>query len=462
MVCSHPSRRLSSNHLNISMPSSPPAEAQHFRGNTLTPESPRPLHVPEPSNIPVLEKQIDPVFNLMSTHMDHPHALRDLTAMDHEMMSNKSSAHRNTSHVTEEEGDGLRYDPKADDFYGESRSSDGDPMSWNMSNVKAEAYQSDSSLIQNHTSLQADQPSTSIASNETIPTTTETNSNLVPSSLPFSQDTSQHPSDSYEPFQKPPTTNGQTIVPTDHERDEKMDIRGADDEDIANGGVNYQTLLDSISPSSVPASQLRDISITSPDSSADTNEIPVPSSANLPATNLPAPAGLPPRPPPQEKPAIHPNYMPGEDIRSYHYPHVHHAGNNPNHPSQPSNSYRPSQNLAPSQGASGAPGTSSAQNGLPPPPMATFQQPPRTNEPAQPSPTTQQIQQKDTNGTNSAKASIPGSASDRGTNWGNDIERIYDQFVNDERVYTAEGTWDKFPPGSRLFVGMHSTRVPSL
>jgi hypothetical protein len=46
----------------------PPDEALHFRGKTLTPESPRPLHIPEPANIPVLENQMDPVFNDTSTY----------------------------------------------------------------------------------------------------------------------------------------------------------------------------------------------------------------------------------------------------------------------------------------------------------------------------------------------------------------------------------------------------------
>lgn len=50
------------------MTSNSPDEAIHFRGKTLTPESPRPLHIPEPSNIPVLKNQMDPVFNDTSTY----------------------------------------------------------------------------------------------------------------------------------------------------------------------------------------------------------------------------------------------------------------------------------------------------------------------------------------------------------------------------------------------------------
>jgi hypothetical protein len=58
------------------MTSNSPDEAIHFRGKTLTPESPRPLHIPEPSNIPVLENQMDPVFNDTSTY-DKPSTYQD-------------------------------------------------------------------------------------------------------------------------------------------------------------------------------------------------------------------------------------------------------------------------------------------------------------------------------------------------------------------------------------------------
>src|SRR5689334_21853062 len=50
---------------------SPPPEAQRF-GRSQTPESPRPVHIPEPSNIPVLQNQMDPVFNDTSTYNIRP------------------------------------------------------------------------------------------------------------------------------------------------------------------------------------------------------------------------------------------------------------------------------------------------------------------------------------------------------------------------------------------------------
>lgn len=58
------------------MTSNSPDEAIHFRGKTLTPESPRPLHIPEPSNIPVLKNQMDPVFNDTSTY-ENPSIYQD-------------------------------------------------------------------------------------------------------------------------------------------------------------------------------------------------------------------------------------------------------------------------------------------------------------------------------------------------------------------------------------------------
>ena len=443
------------------MQSSFQAEAQLFRGKSLTPESPRPLHIPEPSTIPVLQNQIDPLFNLMSTHMEPPHALRDLTAMDHETARNNASAGEPES-ITISHGDGndVDYDIKVEDFYGDTRSSEGDPASMDLNGVEAKQNQSDSSLIQNHTSLQADRPFTSIAFHDTLPTTTQPNFEYIPSSHSHSKVSPQHLTDTYEPFHIHSNINSQASGPPAYETDEtNIKIGGQDDETVENGGVNYQTLLDNISQSSASDALAIDASLPQSELPTGTTDIPIPSSANLPATNLPAPAGLPPRPPPQEKPAIHPNYMPGEDIRSYHFPHVHHAGAHSNLPPQPSNSYRPVPPVpgyatATPVGASGAPGTSSAHNGLPPPPMATFQQSTRVGDQPQASPTAQQFQ-KDMTGRSGTKAGAAADTSDRAGRWAPEVERMYDDFLSDERVYTAEGTWDRFPPGSRLFVGKH-------
>ena len=387
--------------------------------------------------------------------MEPPHALRDLTAMDHNMTHGAvPTAETMASRADTVNEDNADYDPIAEDFYGSARSEDGDAMSWGMNDIKSEQTQSDSSLNQTHTSLLADQHSTSMASYDTLPTTTQNISEPLPSSISLSTDSSQHFSESYEPSQTTPTTNGHNTSPTRHDANEANPKTGEyGDETVANGGVNYQTLLDNISPSTASAPKPGDLSITTLDPLKETTDNPTPATATFPLS-APALAGLPPRPPPQEKPAIHPNYTPGEDIRSYHYPHNNHTGTHTTHTAQPNNSYRPSQPFAPSVVASGAPGTSAAHNGLPPPPMATFQQPTRPADQMQSSPVNQQNNQRNISGRNGTKNASFANAPDGDVRFSPEVERLYDAFLSDERIYTAEGTWDRFPAGSRLFVGM--------
>ena len=37
--------------------------------------------------------------------------------------------------------------------------------------------------------------------------------------------------------------------------------------------------------------------------------------------------------------------------------------------------------------------------------------------------------------------------------WAPEVQRLYDEFIQEERRYVNEGRWDLFPAGSRLFVG---------
>lgn len=69
------------------MSDSPVEEAPVYHRKSLTPESPRPLHAPSPANIPILDHQIEPIFNLISSHTLPPYAARDLTHMDHELVN---------------------------------------------------------------------------------------------------------------------------------------------------------------------------------------------------------------------------------------------------------------------------------------------------------------------------------------------------------------------------------------
>jgi hypothetical protein len=48
---------------------------------------------------------------------------------------------------------------------------------------------------------------------------------------------------------------------------------------------------------------------------------------------------------------------------------------------------------------------------------------------------------------------IPGTTDDYDMSWTPAIQKLYDEFLVDERMYVSEDLWDKFPAGSRLFIG---------
>ena len=444
------------------MTSSLPSDALHFRGETLTPESPRPVHIPEPSNIPVLEKQIDPIFNLMSTHLESPHALRDLTAMDYELARHKPSVqHMAATSNPDGNGEGLVYSQRPQNNDGTLGGRDIDTKSLENVEMEDTQKQSESFVTQTQISSLDDQPSTSVVPHDTLPISSQIKNEPTVSGDPSSGLQSQIVTEPYEPNQAISMTQGQsTTSPAEfHDTDQTTNLHvqtdGNSNEDVSMGGVNYQTLLDHISPSNVVASYAENIPAATFASSPEQVSVSGASSANPLSAVLPSSAGLPPRPPPQEKPAIHPNYTPGEDIRSYHYPHIHQSKAHSTLPSQPSNSYRPAQGYPNhSVVAAGAPGTSSTPNGLPPPPLATFQQPPRNYEQPRDSPSTQNFRQRDGHGMNGTRSVASAGDDDDGMPWAPDIQRKYDQFLSDERTYVTEGLWDRFPPGSRLFVGM--------
>ena len=427
-------------------PSPSSNQPQVFR-RSVTPESPRPLHVPEPANIPVLQNQIDPIFNLMSTHLSPPYAPRNMTAMDHEMAQFTASqdAQVDSSSLNNEEG-------MEESLINHGGNNGEDEMEEQAvpSNLNTETKQdqSQSSVNPNQTTSLADGHAASMAPFEVLHSSM---TSLQPSPLTVSsiKDSSQNATEPYEPFQNPSVISGQNTTTTgDAAEVGESTVNAEDTGGATDSGVNYQALLDRIIPLNDADGSDTNAPFGYPTPSAENNDVPAPSSANLPSSSFNAPAGLPPRPPPQEKPAIHPNYVPGEDIRSYHYPHMHHTNAHSTHNSATSNSYRPSQ--YPPHLASAVPVTGS--NGLPPPPMASFQQPQKGSEQQERSPTNQQQRSGETPARNSMRSIVAGSRDDDAP-WPPEIQRKYDQFLSDEEIYTKEGTWDKFPQGSRLFVG---------
>ncbi|KAL8771772.1 MAG: hypothetical protein Q9209_002963 [Squamulea sp. 1 TL-2023] len=426
------------------MTSDRPPDAQYFRGKTLTPESPVPLHVPEPSHIPVLQNQIDPVFNLMSTHISHP--LTSNVSMDSKNLSlqndlnqttraNSDNAHLN-SEVDEQLGASKRHEPDQGDK---------DYVLAFDNEDSAEEDETDS--IPNHSSTFVTQPSASVPAHESLPS--------YPTDAPLSSTLNQTQDllpDLFQANPSPPQPRQDANINDDQVVEALPGSSDDSDDQMQDGGVNYQTLLDNLSPSTATAPSAENIASVTTAAQPTASNVSGPSSAESPISTLPLPPGLPPRPPPQEKPAIHPNYTTEEDIRSYHYPHVPSATTPSSNASQSNNPLKPIQTLNHPL----PPNAIIGSNGLPPPPLATFQQPlSQTTQLPQPSPLSPRLRQPQNLVKVADRNSVAIESNQDEPPWPSELEKLYGDFLNEEAVYVAEGVWDRFPSGSRLFVGVY-------
>lgn len=421
------------------MTSSPP-EAPLYRTEALTPECPLPVHFPEPQNIPVLQNQNDIAFNQMSTHIEAPNRSQvsapvqvDGLHLDISKMTPRAtkSVEPNTDKTNHETREDLEIETKVN--------GGGEKAVTELEN--SESHEVNTS--KNHLTSTA-QPSLPMGASDPFSTVTRLDLTHL------AQPQSYKPSSSI--FRDDANSTERYVVPVSQDSDAGVaevhgnyDIHGPPRNSDVNGdGVNYQALLDSLSSSaSIAPSPENILSVTTAPSSIFNASSP--NNAQTPIATLPIPAGLPPRPPPQEKPAIHPNYTPGEDIRSYHNPPPQTSNAPASYNPQPSSSYRPPQGYPHSNGV--------APNGLPPPPLATFQQSLSKSYQPERSPQTSQYRQRDNYGKNGGKSATSTKEAQDEHPKRSDIERQYEEFLRDEEIYVSEGTWDRFPQGSRLFVG---------
>ncbi|KAH8697037.1 hypothetical protein BGW36DRAFT_295323 [Talaromyces proteolyticus] len=366
------------------MTPSPPDEALHFRGKTLTPESPRPLHIPEPSNIPVLENQMDPIFNDTSTY-------------------EKSAANPKDGLPYQFTQDGGIYED-ANEYHSRSEGTTQKPGSYhpNYSTPSAIEYQQ-----------------------QTLNPTARTEPGAVhyPQSQPLANENPNSPNKALTQLVQ--SGGG---------------INAAGNNVAAEAGVDFQSLLDNISTS---ASTALPDSMAAAASSPSNNPI---IQQQKPINALSTSADLPPRPPPQDASALQFDYTSANDIHDYHQI----LAQNPNQ----AGAYAPHQqggHLNSSAVAPGVPpGTTSGASGLPPPPVATFQHQSQQNQAV----ASEAVSQASHKGSRAERyGGRAGSGADDEAPWGPEVQKIYDEFLRDERVYVTEGLWDRFPPGSRLFVG---------
>lgn len=184
--------------------------------------------------------------------------------------------------------------------------------------------------------------------------------------------------------------------------------------------VDVQALLDSLTPAAFNASAgqyaASQMSPQSTQAQAQSNAF---------AAALPSAPSLPARPPAQEHPATHPNYNPTDDIRSFHP-----------HSQQSPTTQQPS-------------GNGQAQHlNVPTLGYGTMQQ-----GGAQSSPTGLGGAQK------RHQAQRSETPDDEDIRWPPEVNKRYEEFLDQERKFVTEGQWDQFPMGSRLFIGMASLLV---
>jgi hypothetical protein len=421
----------------------PPLEAYRY-ARSQTPESPRPLHIPEPSNIPVLQNQMDPVFNDTTTYDIRPNSQTSAGTSEKPQDFEAAAHNKTTGHLFDNVGqhehavrneDAVESNHQSAHIVSGNQFTENKPISQNLSDTFPNAN----------------------------PPTTQPPLQSPPSAspqlyLPLQDSSYRGATNAFSPIQS-------SVRPLDDQNDKaqgplQVQSNGAGDQaggpseasndskataqnqDHSSGGqgVNYQTLLDNLSQSTATLTAAEILT-------APTTAEPIASNA-MPYTeagkSLPPAAGLPPRPPPQEKAAIHPNYSANESIRSYHQ--LPNANTSASSFSNQLPSYRQDTSMPPVNVAPPPSTTFRAANGLPPPPaLATYQQ----NVPAHGSPTMQMLQDREIVSSPKLRSGSEGED----IKWPPEIQAEYDQFLYDERNYVTEGVWDRFPPGSRLFVG---------
>lgn len=363
-----------------------------FHTKTLSPLSPLPVHPPEPANIPVLRNQIDPVFNMTSTHLESESNNQasqnepDAQAQPGSPASDSSFGDAYAEQDSTEAGKDVKAaeNVSAGDDY--AMTFDSDEEQTQGQDIPQASTDSQTATLGGNTTTDA------ITSSQIIQESPVQTSQNAPAALTSQSVAQPTTTTASEPIAEPPIPQTTQPIPTDASQSSAYD-------DVASGGVDIQQLLDNIT------------------ANAEKSE-PAPPSASITSPSVTAHSSLPPRPQISQA-------SPNNDIPMY----TAHGIFPP-----ASSSYRPPGTII----GAGAPGTSMpSMGGLPPPPGTSFSYPPQP-------PVIEQMH-------------IPLDHRDDTDNpekrWGPEIQRLYDTFLDEERKNVTEGTWEKFPVGSRLFVG---------
>ncbi|KAF2723451.1 hypothetical protein K431DRAFT_282907 [Polychaeton citri CBS 116435] len=398
------------------MTSGPPPEEPTLRSSPclLSPTSPKPIHLPTPTSIPILEMQNDVEFNQTELHMNDP-------AM-HNTELRPGAWKDPAEHAAGEASaqPSVREGPTGDDGVPSQEKATATTL------PRESSVQDQQGSSEPQQSALADQPDLSMPS--------DSGAHPDPQALTASQS-------GFAAQVVSPQAQRATAYPDDFSsQTDEVKLEG--DASTISGSVDVQSLLTSLQTASGAAasgaatavaegaSNAAPASPSIQDQQQSHHNVASPLSASGPGPL----AGLPPRPPPQEQPLIHPNYVHSQHIRDYHP----HAANPAFQPHGRSDS---SGNVTDTPSVSGDTKNASFQQ-TPVPATVPFQNPIVS---------TPQSATVDSRRENYLLSGEPKKLED--APWTPDTQRKYDQFIETERNYVQQGRWEQFPNGSRLFVG---------
>lgn len=378
------------------MSSSDPPDPPEHHADILSPVSPKPIHAPSPSNIPILENQMDPTLDEPTLNQQQPSLSSDAQQLEAQDASQQLNAALPGTEA-----------PSADSSVAQA-----------TTNGNADLAVADA---------MPDGPSMEHALSNAAPSFADLNSVDLPSVPQSALDNGTLPDAATEPT--PAVPDAATVAAP-------MNLQG----------MNIQELLDSINASNgaggpglglnallggaaVPSATPSDLANILPDQSALAAQAEQASEA-VDAV--------------QESPAF---------------------------PNEPTTAPVDTSQLA---GLSAIPSETEAANTLASPAATTEVATPFVTQDDAPTKAAVQPQQPAVAGPTSTPATPSLNPTSHqphnidakdGENvpWEKETQRKYDQFLDEERQYVLEGNWDRFPMGSRLFIGMRcSCTMPSV
>ena len=376
--------------------------------NILSPVSPKPVHYPVPSNIPVLENQIDPVFNQTGTHMVEPPSQQLPPPMyhDHQAGTYNQDLHQQQQHAQHSQSYSNRPEAYMTQQTGQvglgqtqapSQAQNQGHQAYHQAQGQASSIGTDSQTNQVPPVVHYDekysyQPAASgaVASSDASATAS------VPSDLPYPSTAAHHLPALSTQSNNEASFQSNSFQAQTHANSSAANA-GASELPPGVEANSLQSLLNNLSHASHSQAQS-----TSPSSQVAQT----PSNAANPANTA---------------------------QQDHAYP----AYTNNIQAQQAQQSQQ-----QPQQTTGGHTNNPVGANGLPPPPVASFQQSVKLES---------QRERKQAAGETLDEDDQP---------WTPETQLRYDNFLTEERKYVTEGNWEQFPYGSRLFVGnLSSERV---